>query len=252
MFAIAGRLALFVIRAISHCFRPPFYFRNMVQQFWTIGYNSLPVVGLTAVFTGAVLALQASVGFSKLLLEKAKDTPNATMVHELVLRSQSQAVYSPVNIGHFGLALPRYAHFTSPIRRYADLLVHRALIAGCKLGDGSLPPGEGARFTAIGEHISQTERRAAAAERDAIDRFVAAFLADRVGEIVPGRVTGVTRFGLFVWLDETGADGLVPIASLPNDFYDHDEANHALVGRRWVGSTGLANESWCDWSRQSR
>ncbi len=167
------------------------------------------------------------------LLEKAKDTPYATMVHELVLRSQSQAVYSPVNIGHFGLALPRYAHFTSPIRRYPDLLVHRALVAGCKLGDGPLPTGDGERFAAIGEHISQTERRAAAAERDAIDRFVAAFLANRVGEIVAGRVTGVTRFGLFVRLDETGADGLVPIASLPNDFYDHDEANHALVGRRW-------------------
>ncbi|HEY2890119.1 MAG TPA: ribonuclease R [Dongiaceae bacterium] len=167
------------------------------------------------------------------LLEKAKDTPYATMVHELVLRSQSQAVYSPVNIGHFGLALPRYAHFTSPIRRYADLLVHRALIAGCRLGDGALPPGEGERFAAIGEHISGTERRAAAAERDAIDRFVAAFLANRVGEIVPGRVAGVTRFGLFIRLDETGADGLVPINSLPNDFYDHDEPNHALVGRRW-------------------
>jgi len=168
------------------------------------------------------------------LLEKANESPYALMVHELVLRSQSQAVYSPVNIGHFGLALPRYAHFTSPIRRYADLLVHRALIAGCRLGDGALPPEVGERFPAIGEHISTTERRAAAAERDAIDRFVAAFLADRVGAIIAGRVTGVTRFGLFVRLDETGADGLVPINSLPNDFYDHDEAGHALVGRRWA------------------
>ena len=167
------------------------------------------------------------------LLEEAKDTPYALMVHELVLRSQSQAVYSPVNIGHFGLALPRYAHFTSPIRRYADLLVHRALIAGCRLGDGALPSEVGERFASIGEHISTTERRAAAAERDAIDRFVAAFLANRVGAIMAGRITGVTRFGLFVRLDETGADGLVPIASLPNDFYDHDEASHALVGRRW-------------------
>ncbi len=167
------------------------------------------------------------------LLERAKATPYALMVHELVLRSQSQAVYSPVNIGHFGLALPRYAHFTSPIRRYADLLVHRALIAGCKLGDGALLAGAADKFAAIGEHISGTERRAAAAERDAIDRFVAAFLADRVGEILPGRITSVTRFGLFVRLDETGADGLVPIGSLPNDFYDHDEASHALVGRRW-------------------
>ncbi len=167
------------------------------------------------------------------LLEKANETPHALMVHELVLRSQSQAVYSPVNIGHFGLALPRYAHFTSPIRRYADLLVHRALIAGCRLGDGALPSEAGERFAAMGEHISATERRAAAAERDAIDRFVAAFLADRVGTIIAGRVTGVTRFGLFVRLEETGADGLVPIASLPNDFYDHDEGGHALVGRRW-------------------
>ena len=168
-----------------------------------------------------------------LLLEKAKETPFALMVHELVLRSQAQAVYSPVNIGHFGLALPRYAHFTSPIRRYADLLVHRALIAGCKLGDGALPGEVGERFASIGEHISMTERRAAAAERDAIDRFVAAFLADRVDSIIAGRVTGVTRFGLFVRLDDTGADGLVPITSLPNDYYDHDEAGHALVGRRW-------------------
>jgi ribonuclease R len=167
------------------------------------------------------------------LLERARATPYALMVHELVLRSQSQAVYSPVNLGHFGLALPRYSHFTSPIRRYADLLVHRALIAGCKLGDGALPAEAGERFAAYGEHISGTERRAAAAERDAIDRFIAAFLAERVGEILPGRLTGVTRFGLFVRLDETGADGLVPIASLPNDFYDHDEAAHALVGRRW-------------------
>jgi ribonuclease R len=167
------------------------------------------------------------------VLEKAKETPYTLMVHELVLRSQSQAVYSPVNIGHFGLALPRYAHFTSPIRRYADLLVHRALIAGCRLGDGELPGEVGERFASMGEHISTTERRAAAAERDTIDRFVAAFLADRVGTIIAGRVTGVTRFGLFVRLEETGADGLVPIASLPNDFYDHDEAGHALVGRRW-------------------
>ncbi len=167
------------------------------------------------------------------LLDKAKETPFALMVHELVLRSQSQAVYSPVNIGHFGLALPRYAHFTSPIRRYADLLVHRALIAGCRLGDGALPGEVGERFASMGEHVSATERRAAAAERDAIDRFVAAFLADRVDTIIAGRVTGVTRFGLFIRLDETGADGLVPIASLPNDFYDHDEAGLALVGRRW-------------------
>jgi ribonuclease R len=167
------------------------------------------------------------------LLERVKGSPFAEMVHELVLRSQSQAVYSPVNIGHFGLALARYCHFTSPIRRYSDLLVHRALIDGCRLGDDGLPPDAEERFPAIGEHISTTERRAAAAERDAGDRFIAAFLAKRVGEILAGRVTGVTRFGLFVRLADTGADGLVPISSLPSDFYDHDERNHALVGRRW-------------------
>jgi ribonuclease R len=167
------------------------------------------------------------------LLDRVKGSPFAEMVHELVLRSQSQAVYSPVNIGHFGLALARYCHFTSPIRRYSDLLVHRALIDGCRLGDDGLPPDAEERFPAIGEHISTTERRAAAAERDAGDRFIAAFLAKRVGEILAGRVTGVTRFGLFVRLADTGADGLVPISSLPSDFYDHDERNHALVGRRW-------------------
>jgi ribonuclease R len=167
------------------------------------------------------------------LLEQASASPFTEMVHELVLRSQSQAVYSPVNLGHFGLALARYCHFTSPIRRYSDLLVHRALITGCRLGDGGLPPGAGDGFEALGQHISTTERRAAAAERDAVDRFIAGFLARRLGEILPGRVTGVTRFGLFIRLDETGADGLAPINSLPDDFYDHDESRHCLVGRRW-------------------
>jgi ribonuclease R len=158
------------------------------------------------------------------------------MVNELVLRSQSQAVYSPENIGHFGLALRRYAHFTSPIRRYADLLVHRALIGALDLPGAAedwLPPEAGAQFEEIGVHISATERRAATAERDAIDRYTAAFLAERIGEAFRGRVTGVTRFGLFVRLDESGGDGLVPISSLPADFYDHDEGRHALVGRRW-------------------
>jgi ribonuclease R len=176
--------------------------------------------------------------FTRLLADAAR-TPYASMVNELVLRSQSQAVYSPENLGHFGLALARYAHFTSPIRRYSDLLVHRGLISGLGLGEDGLPPGAEAEFPAIGAHISSTERRAAAAERDAVDRFTAAFLAERVGEIFAGRITGVTRFGLFVALDETGADGLVPVSTLPSDFYDHDEAGHALVGRRWGRSWRL-------------
>jgi len=167
------------------------------------------------------------------ILHKARQSPAAHMVNMLVLRSQSQAVYSPANIGHFGLALARYAHFTSPIRRYADLLVHRALIRGLKLGKDGLPPDADGRLAEIGEHISATERRAAVAERDAVDRLTASFLQDKIGTIFAATVNGVTRFGLFVTLDDSGADGLVPMSLLPDDFYDHVEAQHALVGRRW-------------------
>ncbi|HZT50339.1 MAG TPA: ribonuclease R, partial [Stellaceae bacterium] len=166
------------------------------------------------------------------ILRRAAGTPYETLVHQLVLRSQAQAVYSPANLGHFGLALRRYAHFTSPIRRYADLLVHRALIAGHRWGAGGHEPTDAKTFAATGEHISMTERRAAAAERSAADRYVAAFLAERVGATFAARVNGVTRAGLFVTLAETGADGLVPMRSLPGDYYVHDEAHHRLVGRR--------------------
>ncbi|MCC7048560.1 MAG: ribonuclease R [Alphaproteobacteria bacterium] len=165
------------------------------------------------------------------LLAQAKGRPEEQLVHEIVLRSQALAVYSPDNIGHFGLALRRYAHFTSPIRRYADLLVHRGLIAGLGLGEGGLNPAAPEDFTALAEDISRAERRAVSAERDAADRYVASFLAGRVGESFAGRINGVTRFGLFVTLSETGADGLVPISTLPRDFYDHDERGHRLVGR---------------------
>jgi ribonuclease R len=165
------------------------------------------------------------------ILDKAAGTPHAQLVSQVVLRSQAQAVYSPHNIGHFGLALRRYAHFTSPIRRYADLLVHRALVSALRFGPDGLPAGAEAAFENIGEHISMTERRSDAAERDAQDRFVAAFLAARVGASFAGRISGVTRFGLFVTLDDTGADGLVPIRTLPADYYAHEEARHRLVGR---------------------
>jgi ribonuclease R len=173
------------------------------------------------------------------VLERAKALPAAAMVSMLVLRTQAQAVYSPDNIGHFGLALTHYAHFTSPIRRYADLLVHRALIAGLDPDEGALPAEAGGRFREIGEHISATERRAAAAERDAVDRFTAAYLRDRIGGLFGGTINGVTRFGLFVTLDQTGADGLVPMSLLPDDYYDHDEVHHCLVGRRWGRSYHL-------------
>ncbi len=169
------------------------------------------------------------------ILEQAASTEFARQVNEVVLRSQAQAVYSPENIGHFGLALRRYCHFTSPIRRYADLLIHRALIAAFALGAGG-NPGERDDFERIGEHISATERRAAAAERDAVDRFTAAYLSEKVGSTFQGRITGVTRFGLFVTLDESGGDGLVPVSTLPEDYYVHDEAGHRLIGR----ATGLA------------
>ncbi|HXP77564.1 MAG TPA: ribonuclease R [Stellaceae bacterium] len=167
------------------------------------------------------------------VLRRAADTPYAPLIHQLVLRSQAQAVYSPQNLGHFGLALRRYAHFTSPIRRYSDVLVHRALIAGLRLGEGGLPPVEPDQFAETAAHISDTERRAAAAERDALARYSALYLVDRVGGEFEGRVNGVTRAGLFVTLSETGADGLIPMRNLGDDFYVHDEARHRLVGRRW-------------------
>jgi ribonuclease R len=161
------------------------------------------------------------------ILARAAETQERQVVNELVLRSQAQAVYSPNNIGHFGLALPRYAHFTSPIRRYADLLVHRALVHG-----GAPARAAGDSLGAIAEHISATERRAAAAERSAMDRYRASLLGGAIGTVFEARITGVASFGVFVTLPETGADGLVPISTLPSDYYDHDAAHHRLVGRR--------------------
>jgi ribonuclease R len=164
------------------------------------------------------------------ILRKAANTPNSHMINQMVLRSQAQAEYSPINIGHFGLALSHYCHFTSPIRRYSDLLVHRALINANKLGNDGLQ-GDGNEFEELGAHLCSTERRAAKAERDAMDRYVAGHLSTRIGSIFNARVNGVTRFGLFVTLDETGADGLVPISSLAGDYYDLDKTGHILIGQ---------------------
>jgi len=166
------------------------------------------------------------------VLRQVAGKPEAPLVNEMMLRSQSQAQYSPENIGHFGLALPRYAHFTSPIRRYADILVHRSLIRGLRLGAGGLADEEAARFGESGEHITATERRAALAERDAIDRYLAAYLAGRVGAVFEARISGVTRFALFVTLPGTGASGIVPVSSLPDDFWMHDEKQQTLSARR--------------------
>ncbi|MDR3449727.1 MAG: ribonuclease R [Alphaproteobacteria bacterium] len=166
------------------------------------------------------------------ILENSAGTEHAQVVNEMMLRSQSQALYSPENIGHFGLALAKYAHFTSPIRRYADLIVHRGLIRACKLGDDGLTEREVEKLEDIADHISNTERRAAGAERDATDRFITLFMADRVGATFAGRISGVARFGLFARLDETGADGIIPMNSLPDDYYFHDEKRQALIGRK--------------------
>jgi ribonuclease R len=166
------------------------------------------------------------------LLDEMRDGPHAEVVNEVVLRTQMQAVYSPDNVGHFGLHLDRYAHFTSPIRRYSDLIVHRGLIRGLNLGSDGLTDREIAELEGIAEHVTETERRSMAAERDAMDRYIAAFLEDHVGATFTGRITGVTRFGLFIRLDETGADGLVPVSSLGHEYFTHDDRAHALIGER--------------------
>ncbi|HEY1838561.1 MAG TPA: VacB/RNase II family 3'-5' exoribonuclease, partial [Rhizomicrobium sp.] len=166
------------------------------------------------------------------VLDQAKGGANAEVMNDIVLRTQSQAVYAPNNLGHFGLNLQRYAHFTSPIRRYADLIVHRALIGGLKLGEGGLSDSQAQRLGEVSEHISMTERRAMAAERDSTDRYVAAFMEDRIGATFQARVTGVTRFGLFVRIPESGAEGLIPARSLGFEYFRHDERKHALIGDR--------------------
>lgn len=166
------------------------------------------------------------------ILHLAQKSTNKDIINEVVLRTQSQAVYSPDNIGHFGLNLSRYSHFTSPIRRYADVTIHRALIRALGLGDDGATDKDEARYDETASHVSDTERKSMAAERDATSRYIASFLADRIGSTFEGRVTGVTRFGLFIRLDETQADGLAPIRSLGEERWHHDEAAHALVGEQ--------------------
>jgi ribonuclease R len=167
------------------------------------------------------------------VLAQVKGHDSEPLVNEVVLRSQAQAEYSAENYGHFGLNLRRYAHFTSPIRRYADLVVHRALIRGLGLGEGALPPTETMEsLSEVAAQISVTERRAMKAERETADRLIAHFLADRIGATFQGRISGVTRAGLFVKLSDTGADGLIPIRTLGTEYFNYDEARHALVGTR--------------------
>ncbi|MDX8442445.1 ribonuclease R [Mesorhizobium australafricanum] len=166
------------------------------------------------------------------ILERVRGADNEALVNEVVLRSQSQAEYSPKNIGHFGLNLRRYAHFTSPIRRYADLIVHRGLIAALGLGPGGLTQQEADRLEEVAALISATERRAMAAERDTVDRLVAAYLAERVNDTFDARISGVTKAGLFVQLPQYGADGFIPVSSLGGDYYIYDETARSLFGER--------------------
>ena len=167
------------------------------------------------------------------VLAQVKGHDSEPLVNEVVLRSQAQAEYSAENYGHFGLNLRRYAHFTSPIRRYADLIVHRALIRALGLGEGALPETETMEtLSEVAAQISVTERRAMKAERETADRLIAHFLADRIGATFQGRISGVTRAGLFVKLSDTGADGLIPIRTLGTEYFNYDETRHALVGTR--------------------
>lgn len=147
-----------------------------------------------------------------------------------VLRSMKQAYYSPDNLGHFGLNLKRYGHFTSPIRRYADLIVHRALIAAHGWGDDGLKPSDIEHLAQTGEWISETERRSMLAERDTTDRYLAAFLSERVGAEFEGRVSGIAKFGLFVKLLETGADGIIPLSQLGREYWRYIERDGTLKG----------------------
>ena len=153
-------------------------------------------------------------------------------IMEQLLRTQMQARYAPERLGHFGLSLATYAHFTSPIRRYADLLVHRALVSAYKLGEGGLPSEDAARFEEIGEQISRLERRAMEAERETLDRYVAAFLADQVGQLVDCRITGVQPFGFFATVEELGGDGLVLASTLGQEYFRYDEKSQQLVGEQ--------------------
>jgi len=167
-----------------------------------------------------------------MILKQAEGQKIQELVNQMVLRAQAQAEYSPDNIGHFGLGLKNYAHFTSPIRRYADLVVHRALIKALKLGDDGLKPTQEARLGEISAAISAAERRAMAAERETVDRLFAHYLSDKTGAEFDGRISGVTKSGLFVALEAFGADGFIPISTLGQDYYHLDMAQHALVGEK--------------------
>jgi ribonuclease R len=170
------------------------------------------------------------------IIERVGEADFKPEIMEQLLRTQMQARYVPERLGHFGLALATYAHFTSPIRRYADLLVHRALVSAYRLGEGGLPPEDAAKFEDIGEHISRLERRAMEAERETVDRYVAAYLADQIGQVVLCRITGVQPFGFFATVVEFGGDGIVPVSTIGREYFRYDEKAQQLVGEE-TGTT---------------
>jgi ribonuclease R len=166
------------------------------------------------------------------LLETVRDRPDAALLESVVLRSQSLAVYAPDNIGHFGLALEAYAHFTSPIRRYADLLVHRAIKHALAGGDGDDYRYSPNDMAALSQQCSERSRRADEAQREVDDRYRAAWMEQHVGSEFEGVISGVTSFGLFIELDESKVNGLVHVTQLPNDYYHFDPTRKTLTGQR--------------------
>ena len=178
------------------------------------------------------------------ILEKSKGTKHEEAISLMILRSQSQAEYNPKNTGHFGLNIDRYSHFTSPIRRYSDLLVHRSLIAQLNLGNDGLPEAVAQQFPELGAHLSQTERRAVNAERNAVDRYKTLFMADKIGAKFVGKVSSVTRFGLFILLDDSGADGLIPIRHIGQQLGEriqYDSSRQALIAQQADKNYGLGD-----------
>ncbi|WP_090269366.1 ribonuclease R [Thalassovita taeanensis] len=191
----------------------------------------------TAQAAGLVLAKGQVLKTSHLnaLLAAAENTDFDELINMSTLRAMTQAYYSPANFGHFGLALLAYAHFTSPIRRYSDLIVHRALITAHGWGEDGLTRADAERLDETATHISETERRSMMAERDTTDRYLAAFLSERVGQEFTGKISGIAKFGAFVKLDETGADGLIPIRTLGREYFHFDREAGTLMG----SDTGL-------------
>ena len=192
--------------------------RDLAQFLSSIGTPSPNIKGLETSFLNKILT-------------QTKNSPKFNIVNQMILRAQSKAEYKIINTGHFGLALEKYCHFTSPIRRYSDLIVHRALIEACKLGEGGLS-NKDTNFDNLGKQISMTERRSVTAERSATDRFIAKYLASKIGVLFEGEINSVTKFGIFVTLKETGADGLIPMRNLPRDFYNLNTSDHSLIGRK--------------------